>query len=280
MSHKNLEQEVSTIGPGTFASLVPQASSVHLISQIQSDRIKDEDLRSQWFWGGDGVAYGLKGEDVILYLTDAGNNPGFEAPELFAKELIDHSDYFIDPAKSAGLEAKADAPDDDSVVAFNLSELERKRALQGALQVWYEYQFINILEVSTDMMAKGRKAFEKRYCPEVTALVDRVHGKTAYGKDVIGALLSEKDRDTIIYVLNNDYVKNKLAGKKQGTMLARASVVDNFDNNSFVYLLSRNLDYNQFLRGVINNAAEGGDSKEEMMDDGHASEGKDIPDYT
>lgn len=260
MKAKSIEQEV-IIGPDNYVGLVSEAKKnqvlVSLISQIQSARLNDEKkpekkregLVDKGFFGGDGCGYGLKGNDVLLYLTDAANNPGLENYEIFSRQLTGSDGvFFLYPKKSSTLEAKANDPNDNSVAAFNLSELER----QGVLKKQKYSDELLYVEVSTGILAKGERVFRKEYGNEVTDLFDRVHGEAIYGNRSIGAKLKQKGTDTArIYVLNPSYVRDKLAQKKVITTLWRASFVSDFGSHSFVDLGDRGLDRLGYLWGVV-----------------------------
>ena len=93
-----LEQRTQTSGPDTFAKLMPRFEDVHLISKLQSERLTNEALRNQWFYPGDGVGYGLKDANVMIYLTDFLDNPLMKNPEEAARELISNKNFFFNGA--------------------------------------------------------------------------------------------------------------------------------------------------------------------------------------
>src|SRR3989344_2468027 len=121
-------EEVVTRGQGTFADVVPQFKSVSLISEVQSERLNNDELRKQWFYCGDGIVYGLKGNEVVMYLTDFANNPLMKDPKIAAQQLIQTQNFFVNPATGADLEAKAASG--NGVTAFSLSSSGLKKYLQ------------------------------------------------------------------------------------------------------------------------------------------------------
>jgi len=252
-----LEQRTQTLGPDSFEVLMPQFEKVHLISQLQSERLTDEQLRNQWLYTGDGSVSGLKGDNVIFYWTDFPNNPLMKDPKTSAEALRRQRNFFVEPTYAKDLEAKAQSK--DGVVAFNLSSPSLQRHLQKFDD---ESSYIG---VSTAKLAEGREAFKQEYGEEVTALFDRVHGNAIYGENGIGALLLRpewKKETTRIYVPNPENVKIILRGKEKGTMVARASRLDDFDFRSDVYLVDRGVDDHWRVRGVVKETAEGGTQKE------------------
>ena len=82
-----LEQRTQTLGPDNFVNLMPRFEDAHLISKLQSERLTNEALRNQWLYPGDGLGYGLKDANVMLYLTDFPNNPLMKNPKEVAREL-------------------------------------------------------------------------------------------------------------------------------------------------------------------------------------------------
>ena len=246
----SLEQRTQTRGPDSFANLMPQFEQAHLISNLQSERLSEDGLRYQEFYGGDGVKYGLKEDKIMLHLTDFPNNFLAKDPKKVAQALIGNQrNFFVYPADAIGLEAKASA---DGVVQFNLSSEGFKRHLQRLDDE------LSYIEVSTAKLAKGREAFKQIYGDEVTDLFDRVHGSAIYGENGIGALLlkeNQSKKTTRIYVINPEYIKNVLQSKESGTMVARASVVNSFNSRSDVYLDIMYVDFRRNVRGVVKETA-------------------------
>jgi len=268
MPARPLEEEV-IIGPNNYVNLVNQAKQqeleISLISQIQSARLKDEKkpapkrkgLTDMWFWAGDGVGYGMQEDDVVFYHTDAANNPGFENPAEFKRQVTGRDNaFFLDPKKSGDLEAKANDSNDNSVHAINIS----KYAREGLLKPYEHSTEFVYVEVSTEALVQGKREFRKRYGDKITKLFDMAHGKEAYGKRGIGAKLQQKGKsNTRIYFLNPDYVKGKLLDKEKGTTLWRASCVSGFDYHSIVDFSGRDLgDGDRHLRGVVRESGEAG----------------------
>lgn len=248
-----LEQRTQTLGSGSFETSVPELERVHLISEIQSERLKR--LRDQCFYTGNGVAYGIKDSDVFLYLTDFSNNPLMKDPAAAARALLRHGNFFVSPADAASLEAKAQSG--NGVSAFNLSS----KVLQKHLQR-YNNEF-SYIEVSTAKLAEGRVAFKQEYGEEVTALFDSVHGDAIYGENGIGRLLLKGKKETTgIWLLNPKYVKTALKSRESGTMIARASYLNDFDDNTNVALGGRYVESHKHMRGVVKEIAEGGAQKE------------------
>ncbi len=248
-----LEERIETRGPDIFAALVPQFKSLHLISEIQADRLKHPELGDMWFHCGDGVAYGLDGKDVILYLTDFANNPLTKDLERASQELIKNHNFFVDKSTASGLKAKASAS--NGVVAFNLSELHLQK----------ESSESGCIVVSTLNLAQGKLVFKIEYGDKVVALFDRVHGDAIYGSNGIGGLLHSQDIDfTRIYMLNEEYVRQVLTSKEEGTMLARASFIGRLRFNGGVDLSGQYFTNHLHARGVVKEVAEGGAPKVEI----------------
>ncbi len=246
-----LEQRTQTLGPDNFANLMPRFEDVHLISKLQSERLTNEALRNQWLYPGDGLGYGLKDANVMLYLTDFPNNPLMKNPEEVARELTSKKNFFFN---GADLEARATSQ--KGVVAFNLSLDGFKKHLQR-----YDNEF-SYIEVSTAKLAEGRESFKQEYGNEVTALFDRLHGDAIYGTNGIGAMLKQKEKDTTrIWLVNPDYVKSTIASKQKGTMVARASYLGGFGDRSVVVLDDWDVDGRGHVRGVVKETAEGGAQK-------------------
>ncbi len=249
-----LEKRIETRCRGKFTALVPKFESLSLISQIQTDRLEDAKSRELCFYCGDGVTYGLRGQEVFLYLTDFANNPLTEDPEKASQELIRTHNFFVDISTASDLEAKASA---SNVVAFNLSELPIQK----------ENDELGYVEVSTSKLAEGKDAFRAQYGDKVAALFDRVHGDAIYGLNGIGDILRKKEgtRTTRIFMLNQEYVQKVLESREEGTMIARAAILVGFDSmldfRSDARFVIWNVDFNGYARGVLKQVAEGDEQK-------------------
>ncbi len=237
---QTLEERIETRGPDILAALVPQFKSLHLISKIQAARLKQKELRNEWFYGGDGAAYGVKDNEVFLYLTNFANNPLAKDPQSASHELTKNHNFFVDKSTASGLEKKASSS--NGVLAFALSGL----LIQKENDEW------GYIEVSTSKLAEGKDAFRAQYGNEVAALFNRVHGNAIYGPNGIGDLLSKKGEDTTrIYMLNKEYVQKVLGGKEAGAMVARACFLNTFSSHSDAFLVDRAADYLRCARGVV-----------------------------
>ena len=60
-----LEERTQTLGPDTFANLMPRFEDVHLISKLQSERLMKGVLRNLSLYPGDGLGYGLKDASLL-----------------------------------------------------------------------------------------------------------------------------------------------------------------------------------------------------------------------
>lgn len=240
-----LEQRTRTLN-GTFARLMPKFEQVHHISKLQSERLTDKVLRDQWFYTGDGVVYGLRDNDVMLYLTDFPNNPLMKHLQIGVQSLMRCGYFFVNPTDAKDLEAKAASS--SGVVAFNLSRMHLQRFNNRSCYI----------EVPTAKLAEGREAFKQEYGEEVTALFDRVHGNAIYGENGIGALLQKEDEKTTrISVLAPGHVKwidsmiKTLKENGNGTMIAQISFLHPIYSRSDVSLIDSNVDLPYYVRGVV-----------------------------
>lgn len=233
-------------------SRIADFGTVQLGSQIQSDRLRltvtDPPLKPKQFYIGNGSCYGVNPEGhVIFYLTDFENNLSAKDPVRAQEEWAKNHNFFVDTEAAKTLEERAASK--NGVVAFDLTALAEEGKLQGTDA---EYRFI---EVSTEKLKEGRGSFEREYGSAIADIFDAAHGQAIYGENGIGALLSQEDKSgarigaTRIYILNPEYVKTKLAGKK-GTLIARAAVLYSMNTGSWVSYVEVRPDYNS-IRGAL-----------------------------
>lgn len=257
MPNESFENIVDIIGQDTFVRLVPQLRKVSTISEIEDARKRNDilsdgetSLRDVWLYGGDGPVYGLVGDDVWLFLTNANNNPSLENPVEFECEMAHKNNFFLNSAKSKIIREKANNPSDQDVFSFNLSELERQGRL--VINSYEDSDDFSHIKVSTEKLAEGRIVFALEYGQEVTSFFDRVRGISIYGNEGIGALLLQRNKNTTsIGVLRPDYVKALLKRKEKGTMILCSSCIFDFDYDSDVMLDYRDIGNDEgYLRGV------------------------------
>lgn len=189
----------------TFAKLDPL--TIQHSSEICIDRIDDTSLRDKWFWTAEGAVYTIEDGEVILYLTDRESNPILKNIKEATDQLIQNHNYI---PKQEDLEAAINSA---NTLRIKLSDLKLKRENN-------EYSYFEINAKKYNELNEVQRAF-----------AERVFGEEDKFKEYMKILNDEGKETTRIYVLNPDYVKDKIKENK-AEALARACRLIGFGGNS------------------------------------------------
>lgn len=204
----------------SFQELDP--ATIQHSDEIMKDRQDDEDLRGKWFYTADHALYRVEDDEAVLYLGREETNPIFKNIKEATEQLINEGNYI--PEK----EDIEDVVNAESTLRVKISDLE----LEGD----GEYGYFEIDTKNYDKLNDSQRAF-----------AERVYGE---GKDFEKSMKMLKKADistTRIYVLNSDYVKDNA---KEGGVLSRACWLGSFDDYFNFVADDRNVDDNDWLRGV------------------------------
>lgn len=161
------------LGPGAFADLMPKFTRVSQISEILSGISGGEIRMVERLYCGNGVVFGLEGNQPIMLLTDYANNPLMAAPKDAANRLAE-GNYFLPNQARADLEQRAVS--NDGVVKIRLSRVKLEK--DGP---WHFVPF------SCSQFADRREKTIEQYGEDTTALFDCLFGLEFYGIDGIAA---------------------------------------------------------------------------------------------
>ena len=248
MLSTNLENRVLN-GPGRIDILINDAldegielSEISTIAEIQSLRKYRKQERKVKIWGIDGCAYGIGDNDegILLYLTDPANNP-------LAKNLMNRpkTNYIhgqaIAPNLAKHVKSKANNPDNNGVMAFNLNSLYQN----GHVKSDMEFPDIKYIEANTEIIARGKKTFIEHYGNEIYKLFHRIHGEDFFGDDGIGSLMMKQKQDLFtnndrnrILLMNPCNAYMELKKQAPGSMLIQSVSVGKMKFGSYVFLES------------------------------------------
>ena len=186
------------------------------------ERLRRE-LRNQWIYTADSAVYTVEDGEVFLYLGREPTNPVLNNIEEAVEQLLKTGNY---RPKPADIEAVVKA---EGTLKVKLSDLELQR-LNDEL---FHFE-INTADYSS-LNVKQREVAE------------RVYGGRDFIKNM--KMLNEAGIiNTIIYVLNPDYVKKNVP---QNGAIARASRLEDFGGASGFLACDNLVNYRNGMRGHV-----------------------------
>jgi len=247
---KKTSQEGILLQEGELSDLLTRYNGKILsMPEIQAERAQNGSLRAKRIVPGDGILYGLKNNEVWLYIVAPELNPANQNPTEFVKELVGRGRFYIGKEEASKLEEIANSTD-PRVEPFNLSSLFNFTSLKGYIGTKKD-GLSNYILLPVEQLVKGKHAIEAVYKEAgktVTRLVDRVYGDAIYGRDGLAALLHRLGGKRIAIVFPGfQVIKGKLGkSKHQGELLARAPVLDSSTNSLTTYLSDR-----KYVKGPV-----------------------------
>ena len=208
----NLKDAYKQVQPGTLRH----------VDELMNERRTNAELRTQWFYTGDGVFYFMNEKTPQLAMTREADNLVLRHIDDAFTQLTSTGNYCPDRAEA---DAAIKAP---ATEVFNLTQLKLTK----------ENDEFSSMEISTTKYNKLN--------PEQRRLAERVYGQ---GDDFVAnmAMLKEAKIDvTRVWVLNPSYVREHA----KDSPLARASWLNYFNNSSDFDAIDRNINYYIRVRGV------------------------------
>jgi len=224
------EEQLSTkIGPLIETVPLFKLETIQHADQLMKARIKNPDLRNDWYYTADFPLYTNEADGAYLYLARGKNNLIFKNLEEATIQLSG-TDNYIPPKED--IESVINA---ESTLRIKLSDLGLIEFANGISQ----------FKIDTS---------EYKLNSEQKKLAERIYGQGEDFKESMAMLYREGIAIADIYVLNPEYVKENVV---QGSAIARASWLFGFaDDSGFdadvVYVGNRD-----GLRGVLKENTEG-----------------------
>ena len=174
--------------------------------EIQEKRLVDEEFRKLGSWTADFPLYVLDGKEAVLYLARRDNNLVFQNINNAVEQILKTRNYKVNSDDAQQVITA------ESTLKIPLSELKLE-CLDD------EWGYFKINTSKYDELNSLQRAF-----------AERVHGSGEQFGKVMG-LLAETIKETKIYTLNPDYVKNNA----EDNAIARVCWLNYFDNYSNFY---------------------------------------------
>ncbi len=223
----NLKDVYKQLQPGTMLC----------VDELMNERRTNEELRDQWFYSADGGVYFLDGvrKTPTLAITREAHNPVLQHIDDAFDQLVNNHNY---RPSQADVQKALTAPDTVLIALPNLR-------LIGDNAEW------QYLEIGTTPTKYAKLNEEER------KFAKRVYGRGNDFAKNMKMLKEAKINKTNLFVLNPDYVRKHA---EEGAV-ARASWLDNFNDNSNFGANERDIDDHSRVRGVRREVVAAGDAK-------------------
>lgn len=200
-------------------------STVQCSDEITKDRKTDIDLRNIWLWTANTALYRIEDSEAVLYFsrgdTSRRANPILKNLDEAKTQLLNTQNY---RPSQEDIAAVVGSVETGETTRFKLSDLSLQRHDD-------EFSYFEIDTENYNNLNETQRQF-----------AEMVYGSGDDFKEAMNTLRTSKQKikTTRIYVLNEDYVKNKVKGDEA---VARACRLNDFDCYS---------DFNAGGRGVDN----------------------------
>ena len=233
---------------GTFQ----EASEIMNARRLEPDPKTKQELRDRYFYTanlslariiGGNLEYGLSGREAFDGI--AGQDIG-----EFSRQLINSGFYRLTPEQIAAL------PNFTGIEWVDPSKLNLQ-TVPGNRQ--WGFVEVDTSDYSAEKLNKDQRRIAQKPYGGMERKQDPNQEYSDFGENMKMLNAADK-RTTRIYFPTPEYVGESI---KKGEVVARASRLSHFDNDSWFYAGGRNVDNHGGLRGVRNVAAEGGAPKVE-----------------
>jgi hypothetical protein len=172
-----------------YDRLIP--GSIQTASQIQRQRLKDENLRDESFITGDGCVYNVENGKAVLYLTNTALNP------ILKKDNIADAVSQIDGNRIYKVK-----PNDFSLIQREAAKKNggaKRYVLSGLRLRMFDDEFCSF-EFDTTMLDKLNESQR--------ALAEQIHGRGKQFVRIMEELNNAGQDSTCIFVLDPTYVRS------------------------------------------------------------------------